>query len=154
MEAVARAARISRPGLYFLFSSKEALFAAAVTQTLEHDLAEVERLLTEADEPLRQRLQHAFDQWAGRYVGPLSREVSAVIEGNPDVLGTIVQAAPRRFEELVTDAISRDLGPHVAAGIAQTLISTSIGIKHQVDARGDYLAQLVVAIDLLVPITA
>ncbi|MZD09631.1 TetR family transcriptional regulator, partial [Streptomyces sp. SID5785] len=29
MEEVARAARISRPGLYFLFSSKEALFRAA-----------------------------------------------------------------------------------------------------------------------------
>ena len=34
MEAVAQAAHISRPGLYFLFSSKEELFRAAVTQAL------------------------------------------------------------------------------------------------------------------------
>jgi len=34
MEEVARAAHISRPGLYFLFSSKELLFRAAVTRSL------------------------------------------------------------------------------------------------------------------------
>jgi AcrR family transcriptional regulator len=149
MEEVARAAHISRPGLYFLFTSKEALFRAAVTHALERDIAEVERVLTGTDRPLQQRLLDSFDQWAGRYIGPLSRDISAVIEDNPDLLGTIVETTPRRFEQLITDAISVESRRETATKVAKTLISTSIGIKHQVDTRDVYLERLKVAIKLL-----
>lgn len=148
MEEVARAAHISRPGLYFLFSAKEALFRAAVTQALERDLATVERVLAELERPLRERLLEAFDTWAGRYVGPLTRDVTTVIEDNPDLLGAVVQTAPRRFEDLVTAAVARGAEP-APADVARTLISTSIGIKHQVGSRDDYRARLEVAVDLL-----
>ncbi|WP_394427695.1 TetR family transcriptional regulator [Streptomyces sp. SGAir0957] len=150
MEEVARAAHISRPGLYFLFASKEALFRAAVTQALERDIAAVEHVLAEVDRPLPQRLIEAFDRWAGRYVGPLARDVAGVVEDNPDLIGPIAQTAPRRFEELITDALAVDSGRERAARVAQTLISTSIGLKHQAESRDIYLARLKVAVDLLV----
>lgn len=149
MEEVARAADISRPGLYFLFSSKEALFRAAVTQVLERDVAAVERVLAEAGRPLPERLAGAFDQWAGRYIGPLARDAERVIEDNPGLLGEIIETAPRRFEELVTDAIAAEAGREAAPAIARTLISTSIGLKHQVASRDAYLDRLRVAIALL-----
>jgi len=149
MEEVARAADISRPGLYFLFTSKEALFRAAVTQALERDIAAVERVLADAARPLRERLLAAFDQWAGRYIGPLSRDVAILIEDNPGLLGSVTQTAPRRFEKLVTDALSAESARATAARVAQTLISTSIGIKHQVTSRKVYLDRLDVALDLL-----
>jgi AcrR family transcriptional regulator len=150
MEEVARAAHISRPGLYFLFTSKETLFRAAVTQALERDVAAVERVLTDAARPLRERLLEAFDQWAGRYIGPLSRDITVVIEDNPDLLGSITETMPRRFEALITDALSADSGRRSAPRVAQTMISTSIGIKHQVASRKVYLERLEVALDLLV----
>lgn len=149
MEEVARAARISRPGLYFLFASKEALFQAAVARTMEHDVDAVERVLTDVDRPLRDRLLAAFDRWAGRYIGPLSRDIAAVIEDNPDLLGTIVETTPRRFEKLITGAIAAEASHAPAAELAQTMISTSIGIKYQVKGRDDYLNRLEVAINLL-----
>ncbi|MDT0473968.1 TetR/AcrR family transcriptional regulator [Streptomyces sp. DSM 41014] len=150
MEEVARAAHISRPGLYFLFSSKEALFRAAVTQVLERDLAAVERVLADADRPLAERLVEAFDQWAGRYIGPLARDVAVVVDDNPDLLGEIGEAAPRRFEELITDAIAAEPGEGPATPVAQTMISASIGLKHQAATREFYRERLKVAIDLLV----
>ncbi|MFD8706398.1 TetR/AcrR family transcriptional regulator [Kitasatospora sp. NPDC059648] len=150
MEEVARAAHISRPGLYFLFSSKEALFRAAVTQALERDIAAVEHVLSDVDRPLPQRLLEAFDRWAGRYVGPMARDVAVVVEDNPDLLGEIAQTAPRRFEELITEAIAVDSGQKRAALVAQTMISTSIGLKHQAESREFYLERLKVAVDLLV----
>ncbi|MEU2360225.1 TetR/AcrR family transcriptional regulator [Streptomyces noursei] len=149
MEEVARAARISRPGLYFLFSSKEALFRAAVTQALERDIAAVERVLADTGRPLGERLVEAFDQWAGRYVGPLTRDVAVVIEDNPDLLGEVVETTPRRFEELVTGAIAVESGQEAATPVAQTMISASIGLKHQTASREFYLGRLEVAIDLL-----
>ncbi|WP_411124282.1 TetR/AcrR family transcriptional regulator [Streptomyces sp. x-19] len=149
MEEVARAARISRPGLYFLFSSKEALFRAAVTQALERDIAAAERALADTGRPLRERLVEAFDQWTGRYIGPLTRDVAVVIEDNPDLLGEVVETTPRRFEELVTDAIAVESGQEAATPVAQTMISASIGLKHQTASREFYLGRLEVAIDLL-----
>jgi AcrR family transcriptional regulator len=150
MEEVARVARISRPGLYFLFESKEALFRAAVTQALERDIAGVERVLADTARPLRERLLEAFDQWAGRYVGPLTREVATVIEDNPDLLGAIVDTTPRRFEKLITDALAVESGRAAAKRLAQTMISTSIGIKHQVATRQAYLERMKTAVELLV----
>ncbi|MFI0242897.1 TetR/AcrR family transcriptional regulator [Streptomyces sp. NPDC016845] len=150
MEEVARGAHISRPGLYFLFSSKESLFRAATTQALERDIAVVEDVLADADRPLPQRLLEAFDQWAGRYVGPLARDVTAVIADNPHLLGEIAQSASRRFEELITGAIAVESGQETAAPVAQTMISASIGLKHQAATRESYIERLKVAIDLLV----
>jgi AcrR family transcriptional regulator len=150
MEEVARAAHISRPGLYFLFSSKETLFRAAVTQALEHDVTAVEHILADTGRPLPERLVEAFDQWAGRYIGPLTRDVAVVIEDNPDLLGEIVETTPRRFEELLTAAIAVESGREAAPAVAQTMISASIGLKHQAASRDFYLERLEVAIDLLV----
>jgi AcrR family transcriptional regulator len=146
MEEVARTARISRPGLYFLFASKQELFRAAVTRTLEQDLAAVEEILADTGKPLRERLISAFDRWAGRYVGPMSRDVPEVIEQNPDLLGPIAHTAPKRFEELLVAAVSGE----AAVGVVQTLISASIGLKHQVETREAYRERMTTAIGLLV----
>lgn len=145
MEAVARTARISRPGLYFLFSSKQDLFRAAVTRALEQDLAAAEEILADPAKPLRDRLAGAFDRWAGRYVGPMSRDVPLVIEQNPDLLGPIAVTAPKRFEQLVVAAVNGD------TAVAQTLISASVGLKHQVGTREAYLRRMTTAVELLVP---
>ncbi|MFE9329021.1 TetR/AcrR family transcriptional regulator [Streptomyces sp. NPDC006925] len=150
MEEVARAAQISRPGLYFLFSSKEELFRAAVIQVLERDLAAAEHVLADTGRPLPERLAEAFDQWAGRYIGPSARDITEVIEANPDLLGEMTEAAPRRFEALVTDAVSLETGREKAGAVARTLISASIGLKHQARSREFFRERLSVAIDLLV----
>jgi AcrR family transcriptional regulator len=152
MDEVARAARISRPGLYFLFASKEDLFRAAVSQALEEDVAEVERILGRSDRPLRDRLLDSFDRWAGRYIGPMTRDIAVVIEDNPELLREIVELWPRRFADLITSAIaarSPEPDRELPVALAQTLISTAIGIKHQVSSREAYLERLARAIDLL-----
>jgi AcrR family transcriptional regulator len=154
MDEIARAAHISRPGLYFLFASKEDLFRAAVERGLNEDLAGVERILGESGRPIRERLLEAFDRWAGRYIGPMSRDITAVIDDNPELLGEIAVDMPLRFADLVASAIrspGSGLSADTSTALAQTLISTSIGIKHQVQDRATYGARLAVAIDLLVP---
>ena len=65
MDAVATEARISRPGLYFLFSSKSGLFQAAADRGIERDLAAAEAALRDTESPLCDRIVEAFDSWAG-----------------------------------------------------------------------------------------
>lgn len=100
--------------------------------------------------PLPERLAEAFDQWAGRCIGPLTRDVTVVVEDNPDLLGEIVETTPRRFEKLITDAIAVESGQEAATPVAQTMISASIGLKNQAASREFYLERLKVAIELLV----
>ncbi|WP_185041024.1 TetR/AcrR family transcriptional regulator [Curtobacterium sp. PhB172] len=147
MQAIARAARISRPGLYFLFESKEALFREAVSHVLSSDLDAVEQILAEDARPFADRLVAAFDRWAGRYIGPMVRDVPTVIADNPDLLDDAARAAPARFAVLLTAAVSVEMGNGVV--VAHTLNSVSVGLIHQVATREEYLERLRVAVELL-----
>ncbi len=153
MEDVAHAAAISRPGLYLLFGSKRELFTAAVTQALDRSLAAVTEVLADTTRPVRERLLDAFDHWTGRYIGAMSREVNSMAEEYPDLLGPVIAEYPPRFAALLDAALAESLNTAKAprsAAVAQTLISTSIGIKHEVTTREAFLERLAIAIDLIV----
>jgi len=154
MDDVARAADISRPGLYFLFSSKENLFRAAVVDALDTDLDMAGQVLSDRERPLRDRLIEAFDLWTGRYVGAMSSEVAVLIDTNPALLGTIVTAYPRRFLEMTTGALAEALPARregVARDMARTLHSTAAGIKHEAATRAEFVERMTVAIDFFLP---
>lgn len=152
MEDIARAARISRPGLYFLFESKQELFAAAITRALDQDLRTAARALDDKARPLHERLLEAFDTWTGRYFGAVGGELSAVAEAHRDVLGATALDSTHRFHALVTDAIVSTRAPQdraMSEAIARTLISTAIGLKHQRSSRETFREDLSTAIALL-----
>ena len=148
MDAVARAAKISRPGLYYLFESKEALFREAASHVLARDLDEVERLLATQERPVEDRLVDAFDQWAGRYVGPLAREVPTVVAENAELLDDVAREAPARFRAMLAAAVESALPD--ARGVAETLESVSVGLLHQVETRDAYRVRLRTAVELIV----
>lgn len=151
MEEVAHTAGISRPGLYLLFGSKRELFTAAVTHALDRSLAAVAPVLADTTRPLRDRLLDAFDEWTGRYIGAMSREATAIAEEYADLLGSSVTEYPARFAALIDAALAE--APNTArrsAAITQTLISTSIGIKHQVSTPAAFLERLAIAVDLII----
>jgi AcrR family transcriptional regulator len=151
MEDVARAADISRPGLYFLFTSKQNLFRAAVTRALNGDVDAAKRSLADAKRPLRDRLIEAFDLWTGRYIGPMAKEVAILIETNPELLGPIVIDYPKRFLEMVTAAVAADLPSGrvgIAEDMARTLLSTAGGIKHEATTREEFVARMTIGVDL------
>ena len=152
MDEIAQAAKISRPGLYFLFDSKEDLFRAAVSQALESDTAQVERILARTECSLRHRLQDAFGCWVGRYIGPMAKDVKSVIEDNPGILGDMPTVFQQRFANAVTTAIATSTANtdrDIAVALARTMISTSIGLKYQVATSKEFSKQFAVALDVI-----
>src|SRR3954470_17250970 len=69
MDDIARAADISRQGLYLHFANKDALFRAAISHELDTALDDAARRLHEPGADLRRRVVGALDAWLGRYVG-------------------------------------------------------------------------------------
>jgi AcrR family transcriptional regulator len=152
MDDVARAADISRPGLYFLFTSKENLFRTAVTQALDDDIEAARRALDDTGRPLRDRLIEAFDFWTGRYIGAMARDVPVLMETNPELLGAIVNDYPERFTAMVVGAVAADVPAGrsgAAKDTARTMLSLVAGIKHQAESRDDFTARTSVGVDLL-----
>src|SRR3984957_7491576 len=99
MDEVARAADISRQGLYLYFASKEELFRAAVRQELGTALIEASRCLDEEDVALEDRVVAALDAWMGRFVGSiLASDIGNMLENSEMQLGNMAAEFTAAFE--------------------------------------------------------
>src|SRR6187549_1710750 len=76
MDAVARAADISRQGLYLHFPTKEDLFRAGVAYIFADAIGLAGARLRGAETTLEEKLVGAFDEWIGRFVGMIGGDVS------------------------------------------------------------------------------
>lgn len=149
MDDIATEARISRPGLYFLFASKSALFGEAAERGIARDLAAAKSALALPATPLGERIVDAFECWSGRYVGPL-QDSRALVDDNPALLGPIALGGPARFEALLAAALQESGLEQNADATVRTLISLSIGAKYQAVDREEYRVRMTDGVRLLV----
>src|SRR6187455_2361307 len=81
MDEVARAADLSRQGLYLHFATKEELFRATVEMALRRALDDAAARLRDADLATEDKLVRGFDEWLGRYVGMMQgHDIAELIE--------------------------------------------------------------------------
>jgi TetR/AcrR family transcriptional regulator, regulator of autoinduction and epiphytic fitness len=151
MDEIARAADMSRQGLYLRFANKEALFRAAVRQELDTALGDVDRCLNEQGVGLEQRVVAALDAWRGRYVGSmLASDVVNLLQTPGMELGDIVDPPRAAFDARLAAAIAaamsdkdrRRLGvtPEEIAGAVHAV---ALGARYLSNARGESRAQFV-----------
>jgi AcrR family transcriptional regulator len=137
MDEVARAAQLSRQGLYLHFATKEDLFRATVLHAVESSLHAASLRLVDETRSVEERLVGAFDEWVGRYVGMFGAGVADLAEA----LDALVGAMVTQYEQLFTDAVARFirncglLAAYKPAGLtarqlADTLHATARGLKH------------------------
>jgi TetR/AcrR family transcriptional regulator of autoinduction and epiphytic fitness len=157
MDEVARSAEISRQGLYLYFTSKEALFRAAVRQELDTALTDVSCCLDEADVALEDRVVAALDAWMGRFVGSmLASDIGNMLENSAMQLGNMTTEFSAAFEARLSSAIAaattksdrRQLGV-TPEEITGTLHAVGKGWKFQVESRSEFVAKVTVAVRLV-----
>ena len=154
MDDLARAAGLSRQGLYLQFSTKEALFKEAVLNVIATTRAAGQAALARPDLDLEERLLKAFEAAHGHAVGkPGSEHMNELLETATDLVGPV-------FEELeqglVADVARALRGAGVAdrwkpAGVsardlAEHLYLTSYGAKHRVSTSADYRGRMRTAV--------
>ncbi|HEY4018863.1 MAG TPA: helix-turn-helix domain-containing protein [Pseudonocardiaceae bacterium] len=157
MEDVARAADLSRQGLYLHFPNKEALFQAAVRHELDIALDEVSQRLNKDTGELDQRLVSAMDAWLGRYVGSmLASDISTMLESPASQLKDIVEPAIAAFDTQVAAAIAAattktDLKRLrvTAEQVAAVLHTAGQGAKYLSRSREEFLARMTAATHLV-----
>ncbi len=152
MDEVARAAGVSRQGLYLQFANKEELFREALAHALRSQLNAAIEALSKAQDSLESRLVAACDAWSGRFVGALGSDASDLMCASTSLAGATLADYEAQFERAVTLAIaeSRLAGFCSAAGfspadLARALHATARGLKHSCASRQDFVKGMTVA---------
>lgn len=157
MEDLSRAAGLSRPGLYLHFSTKEALFKAAVLQLVERTRAAAILPLTEVAPELEPQLLLAFEALHGVAIGQeRAAHLSELMETAERLVGPVVSEMEQGFASELARALRRAgvterwkaLGLS-AKDLAEHLAAVSTGLKHRVQTRAEYREQLKVALKLV-----
>ena len=152
MEEVARAAGVSRQGLYLQFGNKEELFRRALEHCLSTQLTDALTALARSEDGLESRLIAACDAWAGRFVGTLGADASDLMCASTSLAGATLARYESRFESAVARAIADSpLGGYCEESdlcpkeMARALHATARGLKQSCASREEFVKGMTVA---------
>jgi AcrR family transcriptional regulator len=151
MEEVARAAGVSRQGLYLQFANKEELFRKALEHSLSSQLNAAVAALSVRADSLESRIIAACDAWSGRFIGSLGADAADLMCASTALAGSTLTHYESRFEAALTGAIA-DSPLHgfcattgmAPADLARTLHATARGLKRSA-SREEFVKGMTVA---------
>jgi len=152
MDDVARAAGLSRQGLYLHYPTKEQLFREGLRALIDTLLAAASAALDDLQRDPQERLVGAFDAMHGALIDGVDRaHMAELIEASTRLVGDLVKVQEDTFHARLVAAIERDgvAGVGSSEEIADTLDAVSHGIKRRVATRAEYLTRMRTAVGLL-----
>jgi AcrR family transcriptional regulator len=156
MDDLARAAGLSRQGLYLHYATKEALFEATVLHVVGTTRAAARAALEREDVGVEARILDAFEAIHGQAIGqPGSEHWNELLETAAKLMGPVVD----ELEAGIVADVARVLRTASVAArwkgagvsvkdLAETLYSTSTGVKHRVANAADYRARMRIAVHI------
>jgi AcrR family transcriptional regulator len=156
MDDVARAAGVSRQGLYLSFANKEELFRRALVHSLRNQLAAAIAALSRSDDCFEARLIAACVEWSGRFVGSFGGDVSDLMCASTSLAGATLSEYEWQFEEALATAISASSVADTCAAaqveiadLARALHATSRGLKQSCKTREEFVKGMTAAVRLV-----
>lgn len=157
MDDLARAAGLSRQGLYLHFKTKEELFQEAIQSLMQGSRAAYRAALARGERSTFDRLLESFDAFHGDSIGHMNGElVAELLEAASNLLGDAPDAHERTFiadvATLLSEAgwVRREGRSSITPKqVAETLYATSYGLKHRVKTRAEYRTGMSVALRII-----
>jgi AcrR family transcriptional regulator len=156
MDDLARAAGLSRQGLYLHFKTKEGLFKEAVLRMVGAMRAAGRAELAREERSVEERLLGAFEAGHGHAIGQAGAEhLSELLEAATALVGPVLEELDKG---IVADLARVIRTSGVAAGwapsgisareLAEHLYATSCGVKHRVATSAEYRDRMRVAVHI------
>jgi AcrR family transcriptional regulator len=142
MDDVARAAGLSRQGLYLQFSSKDVLFEAAVRHAVVGAVTDAKAALR-GDAPVVERVLNAFVAYSSLHFTHLSstEHLNELMATATSLCGDAIADANADFVAAVARAVKDFAGNGASAkDLATTLVAAAAGLKRDAKGRDAYLA--------------
>ena len=153
MDDLARAAGLSRQGLYLHFATKEDLFKAGVLRLID-SVREAGKKVLAADLPVDEKVLQFFVAIHGQFVGDHAETLNELMEAAHQIVGNAAQV----MEEEQLAALAKVLRTsgvvahwkNLSAGdLAAQLFATSAGFKHTVKSIDDYRKKMQIAVQIV-----
>ena len=154
IEDIAKAAGISRQGIYFHFKNKDELFRASVQKSLDTGLRAANEILDDDRLTLEEKLLQALDKRFGRYAGLFHPDASDIETQCERILGDAVGKYRSAFQRKLETAIlassakkTKGAGKR-ASTIANMLCACGLTWKHSLSSQQEFLEKMRDAIQL------
>jgi TetR/AcrR family transcriptional regulator, regulator of autoinduction and epiphytic fitness len=151
VDDLAKAAGLSKQGLYLHFASKEEIFLAAIDRYLEDGLRMVREELARPDVSLADRLEGAMDAWFGRHLAtftPQSFDVIAVgVRVSPDGFDKYKSAVRAELAKAIANAREfKKTNMCTPQEIAQVLFQFGLTWKEGQQSRTEFMKKVALCI--------
>lgn len=153
MDEIARAAGISRQGLYLSFGNKEELFRRVLAHSLNRQLSAAIRELSRTENSLEVRLVQACDHWSGRCAGSMGPDAADLLCASSALTGTSLAEYEGQFERALAATLAAS--PIAArckkakteiADLARALHATARGLKQRCKTREEFTKSMSAAV--------
>ena len=154
IEDIAKAAGISRQGIYLQFKNKDEIFSASIQKALDDRLQAANKIFDDERLALEEKLFKALDEWFGRHVGLFHPEASDLAAQCERVLGDAVGKSNSSFQKklekviLESSAKKKKGADKRAATIADMLCACGLTWKHSFSSRQEFLEKMCDAVHL------
>jgi AcrR family transcriptional regulator len=154
IEDIAKAAGISRQGIYLQFKNKDEIFSASIQKALDDRLQAANKIFDDERLTLEEKLFKALDEWFGRHVGLFHPEASDLAAQCERVLGDAVGKSNSSFQKKLEKVILESSAKKTkgadkrAATIADMLCACGLTWKHSFSSRQEFLEKMCDAVHL------
>jgi len=156
MEAVAKAAGISRPGLYLLFPNKEQLYRATMQGVMERGHQAMEACFADETLSFEERMVAALDALLGQYVETqVARDVSELLENSGPQLGSMFHDYQEKARATISAQLDSLAPPGVlsedldADDVMDILFSAALTWKQTAATRAEFRDRIRRAVRLI-----
>lgn len=156
MDDVARAAGLSRQALYLHFTTKELLFKDALLRFVGVMQTAMENALADESRSVEDRLLGAFEAVHGHAIEGLAENGDELLEAATTLIGPLAEDLDRSIvtnvvRVLKTSGIAAEWksAGMTAKDLAENLLATSVGVKHQASNTAAYNEKMRIAIRLV-----
>jgi AcrR family transcriptional regulator len=145
METVAKAAGISRPGLYLLFPNKEQLYRATMRGVMERAQQDMEACFADETLDVQERIVAALDALMGPYVETqVARDLGELLENSGPQLGSMFHDYQEKAQATISAQLQALTPPGVltdelgADDVMDILFSAALTWKQTSATRAEF----------------